>query len=139
MSAFALTQPLTTVFTPPASCLSLWTYEAAYYNSIPGGLLIQNALPEKLDSDCFPSNFDGAGRTIGNQIYSPGACPFGYKTAGNTFNGATTTAICCPEYVASDSTPARHCTDQIKQFRIQRDLQQCQLLLHFSTIRWLYQ
>ncbi|KAK6429116.1 hypothetical protein LTR95_014739, partial [Oleoguttula sp. CCFEE 5521] len=92
-----VTIPLTTIFTPPASCNTLWTYEGAYYNSITGGLLIQNALEGKLDEACFPTGFDAAGRAPSvTQVYNPGACPNGYRTAGNTFNGLTTTAICCP-------------------------------------------
>lgn len=84
---------MSTLFTPPASCNSLWTYEGSYYNNITPGLLIQNDLT--VVTDCFPTEFDGAGRVPVTQIYSPGACPVGYYTAGNAYDGATTTATCC--------------------------------------------
>src|SRR4051794_33900106 len=90
------TLPLTTKFTPPASCTSRWTYEASYYNSVPGGLLMQNVLAQDLDTDCFPSGFAGYGRVPPvTQIFSPGACPSGYTTPAVFFDGGTTTEICC--------------------------------------------
>lgn len=103
----AFTTPLTTIFTPPAGCSTHWTYEAAFYNSIPNGLLIQDALSEHPDSSCFPSGWAGFGRAPSEtQIFSPGACPSGYATAANSYNGAVTTAVCCPSYVRLKSPPS---------------------------------
>lgn len=96
MSYSTATLPLTTIFTPPASCSSHWTYEASYYNSISGGLLLQNAEKENLDVACFPSGFAGYGRAPSFiQVYSPGACPSGYTTPAVFYNSGTTTAVCC--------------------------------------------
>ncbi|PGH10409.1 hypothetical protein GX51_00168 [Blastomyces parvus] len=87
--------PLTTVFTPPSSCSSSWTYEAEYYNSVTGGLLMQNAVSSR-DPNCFPPFFEGSGRGQIEQVYSPGFCPEGYTSpAATTVNGVTT-AVCCP-------------------------------------------
>ncbi|KAL2371872.1 hypothetical protein BDBG_07399 [Blastomyces gilchristii SLH14081] len=87
--------PLTSVFTPPSSCSSSWTYEEAYYNSVTGGLLMQNAF-NKRDPNCFPPFFEGIGRGQIQQVYSPGYCPQGYTSPVATTNNAVTTAICCP-------------------------------------------
>ena len=87
--------PLTTIFTPPPFCRTHWTYEASYYNSVTGGVLIQNALPSPFDTPCFPSGFSNDGRGSQSQIYSPGHCPAGYATPAQFTNDATTTYICC--------------------------------------------
>lgn len=47
------TYPLTTVFTPPPSCFSVWTYEAATYNYVSSGILLQNAIKELVNTECF--------------------------------------------------------------------------------------
>lgn len=91
---------MTAVFTPPSDCTNSWTYEDAFYNSVEGGLLIQNMDSVSLDSTCFPPDFSGNGRAPSSiQVYSPGACPEGYATPGQFQNDGTTTAICCPSYV----------------------------------------
>ena len=87
--------PLTTIFTPPSSCSSHWTYEASSFNSVPGGILLQNAVPFPIDTDCFPPGFDNNGRESQTQIFSPGHCPVGYGTPAQYSNGMTTTFICC--------------------------------------------
>lgn len=95
--------PMITVFNPPASCSSAWTYEAEIYNQVPSGLLIQNALPNFPDVNCFPAGFTQNGRVPGNinQVFSPGACPSGYTTAAiNVVNNGVTTATCCHSYVS---------------------------------------
>lgn len=93
---------LTTIFSAPSSCSSSWTYEMEFYNSVPGGLLLQNALPVDLDTNCFPSGFAYDGRApFPLEVYSPGACPAGYATATESFNGGTTLAVCCQRYVRS--------------------------------------
>ncbi|OAX78659.1 hypothetical protein ACJ72_07030 [Emergomyces africanus] len=95
--------PLTTVFTPPASCASSWTYEGAYYNSVTGGLLIQNASPER-DRNCFPPLFAGTGRGQIQQVFSPGYCPEGYASPAATTNNGVTTAVCCPSHYSYYTT-----------------------------------
>jgi hypothetical protein len=70
-----------------------------FYNSIPGGLLLQNALSMDVDTTCFPSGFVYNGRVAYPiEVYSPGACPAGYTTAAESFNGDTTLAVCCQKY-----------------------------------------
>lgn len=94
-SVDTLTVPLTTIFTRPSSCTSRWTYEAQFYNSVSGGLLLQNALTDPADTACFPSSFMNNGRVNSAQVYSPGACPLGYTTPALLQNNGATTAICC--------------------------------------------
>ena len=72
-----------------------------FYNSVPGGLLLQNALSVDVDVDvdCFPPGFAYDGRVhYPIEVYSPGACPAGYVTATESFNGDTTLAVCCQRY-----------------------------------------
>ncbi|KKZ67812.1 hypothetical protein EMCG_06522 [[Emmonsia] crescens] len=95
--------PLTSVFTPPASCSSSWTYEGEYYNSVTGGLLIQNAF-NKRDTNCFPPLFEGTGRGQIQQVFSPGYCPDGYTSPAATTNNGVTTAVCCPSDYSYFST-----------------------------------
>jgi hypothetical protein len=95
---------LTTIFTPPSTCSSSWTYEAEVFNSVPGGLLLQNALSNYLDTECFPSGFGYAGRAPDTiEVFSPGACPMGYTTAIESFNSGTTLVVCCQKYVYTSS------------------------------------
>jgi hypothetical protein len=89
------TYPLTTIFTPPVSCSSSWTYEAQNYNSVSGGLLLQNALGVEIDSDCWPPDFEDSGRGQASEVYSPGYCPSGYTSPAVFDGGVATTAICC--------------------------------------------
>jgi hypothetical protein len=93
------TLPMTTLFTPPRSCASLWTYERQFYNSIVNGILIQNALSQTMDTDCYPSGYDNYGRENTNALYSPGACPIGYVTPVSSQNNGNTTAVCCTKCV----------------------------------------
>ncbi|KAG9542914.1 hypothetical protein KCU71_g496, partial [Aureobasidium melanogenum] len=87
---------MSSVFTPPSSCSSHWTYEGQTANSVTGGLLIQNAGAGHNDEPCYPPGFGGWGRAPSFiQIFSPGICPSGYTTANNNYNGQTTTAVCC--------------------------------------------
>jgi hypothetical protein len=96
-----LTSVLTTTFSVPASCSSSWTYEGEYYNSVVGGLLMQNANPS-FDVNCFPPQYTGNGRAANNptQLFSPGVCPGGYTTwAGGGLDGLSTggefVGTCC--------------------------------------------
>ncbi|KAL9096453.1 MAG: hypothetical protein Q9165_001450 [Trypethelium subeluteriae] len=106
-SSTTATAPLTTIFAPPPSCSSAWTYEAASYNLLPFTLLLQNAVD--VNTPCFPPNFSANGRAFALQVYSPGWCPHGYTSA--SFNGfrGTTTAVCCQSnffYTTSTSPQA---------------------------------
>lgn len=88
---------LTTIFTPPASCSSSWTYEGEYYNSVKGGLLIQNAI--SVETACFPTGFKAYGRKPPfPQVYKPGWCPEGYSSPAVFPGESLTTAACCPSY-----------------------------------------
>jgi LPXTG-motif cell wall-anchored protein len=93
------TYPLTTIFTPPASCSSSWTYEAQLYNSVTGGLLIQNAVENGIDRSCFPPNFADNARGQASEIYSPGYCPSGYTSPAVFSGNGVTTGICCQRYL----------------------------------------
>jgi hypothetical protein len=95
-STSTTTVALTTIFTPPSSCISSWTYEAELYNTVPEGLLIQNDLSQSLDTACFPTGFIYNGRVPDPiEVFSPGACPVGYTTATESFSDGTTLAVCC--------------------------------------------
>ncbi|KAH7047488.1 hypothetical protein B0J12DRAFT_124118 [Macrophomina phaseolina] len=96
ISTFTQTDAMSSIFSPPASCQSHWTYEPAELNHFPEGLLIQNALHRASDPDCFPPNFSGHGTAYTQQVYSPGACPIGYTIATlGRLHSITSFAICC--------------------------------------------
>jgi hypothetical protein len=92
--------PLTTIFTPPASCFTqlhaeFWDIESAT-SSFP-----YFHLPNGDSIDCFPPGF----MDINDPWYSPGICPSGYKivssdVATSTGSGGSlatvTRADCCP-------------------------------------------
>jgi hypothetical protein len=66
---------------------------------------MQNANAGQNDRLCYPPGFEGWGRAPSFvQVFSPGACPSGYTTANNNYDGQKTTAVCCLRYLAiSDS------------------------------------
>jgi hypothetical protein len=83
--------PLTTIFTPPASCSSIITYDGTY--------LWQGGVLQTGDLDCYPTSF----LSIYASFYSPGICPYGWTSASSvTGAGALVTiptetnALCCP-------------------------------------------
>jgi hypothetical protein len=86
---------LTTVFTPPSSCLASsalwWIYTGYNVYQLQGPPDLQN---------CFPPSY------VPNSTayYSPGVCPSGYTTACTSFNtvGTVTDTLytCCPTYVS---------------------------------------
>lgn len=90
---------ITTIFTPPEDCKTSWTYEAESYNGVTGGLLIQIVNENDFATSCFPDGFEGYGRQPIVQVYSPGVCPSGYATQGESDVGGTTTGICCQRCV----------------------------------------
>ncbi|KAJ6058184.1 uncharacterized protein N7446_007767, partial [Penicillium canescens] len=90
------TLAMTTVFTPPASCSSSWTFEPSGANNIASGLLLQNAAAsDNADPNCFPSGYTHFGRQMASIAYSPGVCPVGYTTANLVIHNPVTTAQCC--------------------------------------------
>ena len=94
------TLSMLTVFTPPTSCSSSWTYEPSQANQVSGGLLVQNAASsDGADPSCFPPGWNHFGRKTVNQVYSPGYCPVGYTSASVGVVEPITTAICCLSYV----------------------------------------
>jgi hypothetical protein len=99
------TLPSLSVFTPPPSCWTKWTYEAYASDSVSGGILMQDILSRNPDTDCFPSGWLNFGRVSATtSVYSPGACPIGFTPAAHSIIDAVTTAICCRTYV--DSAPS---------------------------------
>src|SRR5207248_337590 len=83
--------PLTTIFTPPASCFSIITYDGSYF--------WQGELFQTGDPDCYPTLFS----SIHESFYSPGICPQGWisassvtGTAALVTNTAESNALCCP-------------------------------------------
>ncbi|EAW07054.1 uncharacterized protein ACLA_087600 [Aspergillus clavatus NRRL 1] len=102
-SIVTTTVPMVSVFTPPASCSSRWTYEASTYNGITSGVLIQNAF--FVDTECFPPGFQQNGRVLVNQVFSPGVCPEHYSTQQFLVRDSVTTATCCPSDFSFNGDP----------------------------------
>ncbi|KAI4114263.1 MAG: hypothetical protein LQ345_004926 [Seirophora villosa] len=86
---------LTTIFTPPPSCLSTVTYD--------GTSFWQGGLVQTGDQNCYPASFTD----IFNSFYNPGICPSGWTSVANAKpnnigpvtlkNGdLVTRAYCCP-------------------------------------------
>ncbi|KAL8712580.1 MAG: hypothetical protein Q9220_003111 [cf. Caloplaca sp. 1 TL-2023] len=63
--------PLTTIFTPPTSCISTVTYDGTSFWQ--GGLL------QTGDQNCYPPRF----LDIYGSLYSPGICPSGWTSVAN--------------------------------------------------------
>ncbi|KAE8446807.1 hypothetical protein EG329_011584 [Mollisiaceae sp. DMI_Dod_QoI] len=131
-SAFALANrgPLTTIFTPPASCLtettvvsfpttalanrtSTFTTTKIFINHFSWG-----------DGNCYPSTiatFDGSTRWGNGYYYSPGICPTGWASAcqistnalgfPTSISSQTSAVMCCPsnwECVGGTTTLTAH-------------------------------
>ena len=97
-----VTDPLTTVFTPPASCSSTYSL----LKPIHGVLRVQRdgyspGLGTK--SSCYPPNFYNHAWIFRSKevhgIYSPGVCPSGYHSPVTWASTGATTAVCCASYV----------------------------------------
>ncbi|KAL9594845.1 MAG: hypothetical protein Q9219_006809 [cf. Caloplaca sp. 3 TL-2023] len=95
--------PLTTIFTPPPSCLSTITYD--------GTSLWQNGLLQTGDQNCYPPRFTD----IFFSHYNPGICPFGWTSVGNpniagpitqSDGNLGTRAFCCPSSVNGNTVYA---------------------------------
>jgi hypothetical protein len=97
-------QPLTTVFTPPASCLTdtnYYSYTASQSNALfnignnvgCGGYQCYAGYPS--DSNCYPTGW------ALSQAFSPGVCPESYTIACSSLitsgTAIETIATCCPE------------------------------------------
>lgn len=82
--------PLTTIFTPPSSCISSMSdvFMQILTTSAFDGLLYG-----PLNTICFPNSY----QDIRNVYYSPGLfCPVGYETACISFDSTDTVVTCCP-------------------------------------------
>lgn len=106
------TLSMSSLFTPPASCSSSWTFEPSAANHIKNGLLLQNAhASDNADPACFPSGYSQYERTQATILYSPGYCPVGYTSADLVIHSPVTTAICCLSYVSRAATQTNIATD----------------------------
>lgn len=78
--------PLTTIYTPPASCSQIVTWDGTnfwqYGTNQTGG-------------DCYPPNF----HNVYNSFYTPGVCPDAWTSAGMLQHSSGYDAMCCPEYL----------------------------------------
>ncbi|KFY84514.1 hypothetical protein V500_09236 [Pseudogymnoascus sp. VKM F-4518 (FW-2643)] len=106
--------PLTTIFTPPASCLDLtvlsistvFTTNITVTKTLSGGLAVSvtstptvttstTAYLEKydyiLDGACYPPDY-----TTYSAYYSPGRCPSAWEGVVTTAQNGETTVQCCP-------------------------------------------
>lgn len=105
--------PLTTVFTPPASCsdvITLVEKTTTLTNPQPSGqqrtittdLVIawNGGYQTRGDPACFPAGFLTGFEHGG--YYSPGICPYGWTgLSQNTIEEVETGVVCCPKYVWS--------------------------------------
>lgn len=89
--------PLTTVFTPPATCNLTTAFPAsASYNPTGAGIGIAEVygMTDNPATACYPSDFGISGAST--DYFSPGRCPFGYTTGSHSTTGDETRALCCP-------------------------------------------
>jgi hypothetical protein len=102
--------PVTTLFTPPASCYSVTT-TGADSNIFPDGLSVfignfngnvkgNNYI--KAAKSCYPSGKQEV-NFFQNYYWSPAYCPVGHTPACSMtvmgFESPTTASLCCPKYV----------------------------------------
>ncbi|SMQ47683.1 unnamed protein product [Zymoseptoria tritici ST99CH_3D7] len=87
---------LTTVFTPPSSCLAP-SYTRGQDQVQSAGLdeIGRTAflVVRKIASECYPSDFS---KETTAQTYSPGVCPEAYETVLQEVNTGLTSGYCCP-------------------------------------------
>lgn len=89
--------PLTTIYTPPQSCLDApFTLQTS--SSGVAGFSSAWRDPSQTSANCYPSSYSSLQYNWG--WYSPGVCPSGYNIAQSRIvrNGSigTTLAFCCP-------------------------------------------
>jgi hypothetical protein len=99
--------PLTTIFTPPASCLAGNEIWQIYQSCMDGDTTVTSKVCNYLElgppdtTSCFPSSYNPSTTAY----YSPGRCPEGYTSACGTtiISGSVTETAdtCCPTYVYS--------------------------------------
>lgn len=96
--------PLTTTFTPPPSCASLFLYNcegvSCKAQAFPDQICGHNPLNDSNELGCYPNSEyqDAAPYSFARRSYSPGyVCPVGMTTAASAIspNGVW----CCPTYV----------------------------------------
>lgn len=80
--------PLTTIYTPPASCSQIVTWD--------GNNLWQYGT-NQTGGECYPPNF----HNIYNSFYTPGVCPDAWTSAGMLHHSSGHDAMCCPKYLRS--------------------------------------
>ncbi|OBT66461.1 hypothetical protein VE03_03654 [Pseudogymnoascus sp. 23342-1-I1] len=113
-SGLTLLGPLTTIFTPPATCQDLtilsistvFSTVVTVTNTLSGGSVVSvstistvttsmTAYLEKydyiLDGSCYPPDY-----TTYSAYYSPGRCPSAWEGVVTTAQNAETTVQCCP-------------------------------------------
>ena len=84
--------PLTTVFTPPASCApTSFVSSVGYLAVYPDSVQFQGSTRK----ECFPSGYQGTSAFSP----APSLCPVGYSVACQTTIGEETSAICCLRFV----------------------------------------
>ena len=120
--------PLTTIYTPPASCSQIVTWNGEdfwqYGTNQTGG-------------ECYPPGF----KKIFNSYYTPGICPDAWTSAGKIAHSSGHDAMCCPKSVDRSSDEPLHRPLTLAQwlcpFQTQR-LRVCQYLLECTQERILY-
>lgn len=87
--------PLTTIFTPPASCSptsviwGLTGFNSTLY-------LDREQYSVETKTDCFPSGYS----TGSFFSPAPSICPVGYTIACQSVDGSETAAVCCTRFVS---------------------------------------
>lgn len=97
--------PLTTIYSPPASCHSIITWDGSHFWQYG---------TNQTGGDCYPPKF----RSILNSWYAPGICPDQWTSAGSvqTFTGYD--AMCCPKgYFLSGLYHAYECAGVFRGLR----------------------
>ena|ERR1700753_2403384 len=98
--------PLTTIFTPPASCTSVVTlgFSPEYGDEV--SLFIGHwASYTPASAACYPQSATPFDFWTQEYYWSPGICPEGFTTACNygvvTHGPDTSASLCCPSLVLS--------------------------------------
>ena len=91
--------PLTTIFTPPASCLSTVTSAMGSVSASDYSMFIGHWGGYAPGSRCYPASTVPI-PFLSNYYYSPGICPSGYSAAcpwtGTELPASVTASLCCP-------------------------------------------
>ena len=84
MAATITPLPLTTIYTPPASCSDIETWNGEH---------LWQYGTNQTGGNCYPPQF----KRILNSWYSPGVCPDAWTSAGVVKDYVGFDAMCCPE------------------------------------------